>query len=150
MDDLDLAILASLQNDGRRPFTDIAQNLGVSEGTVRNRVAKLVNDDTLKIVGIVDPVSLGYNAPAMIGISVSELDIERIAEEIAVFPEVNYLIMVSGEFDLIVEIICRDREHLANFLNHHLRRVAGVERTQTFMTLRIFKNAHGQAPILQE
>jgi Lrp/AsnC family transcriptional regulator for asnA, asnC and gidA len=150
MDDIDLAILGALQHDGRRPFTDIAQKLGVSEGTVRNRVAKLVNESVLKIVGIVDPASLEYNAPAIIGISVSEGDVEKIAEEIAAFPEVSYLVMVSGEFDLIVEIICRDRVHLANFLNHHLRRVAGVERTQTFMTLRTFKNAHGQAPILHE
>ncbi|MBN1665748.1 MAG: Lrp/AsnC ligand binding domain-containing protein, partial [Anaerolineales bacterium] len=100
-----------------------------------------------KIVGIVDPASLAYNAPAIIGISVSEGDVEKIAAEIASFPEVSYLVMVSGEFDLIVEIICRDRVHLANFLNHNLRRVEGVERTQTFMTLQTFKNAHGQAPI---
>ena len=143
MDELDISILASLKTDGRRPFTDIAQTLGVSEGTVRNRVAKLTNDGVLNIVGLVDPASLGFNAPAMIGISISEGDIEKIAAEIATFAEVSYLIMVSGEFDLIVEIICRDREHLANFLNHQLRRVAGVERTQTFMTLRTFKNAYG-------
>ena len=147
MDDLDISILASLQTDGRRPFTDIAQNLGVSEGTVRNRVARLISDGVLNIVGLVDAASLGYNAPAVIGISLSEGDIERIAEEIASFPEVSYLIMVSGEFDLIVEIICRDREHLANFLNQQLRRVAGVERTQTFMTLRTFKNAYGLPPL---
>jgi Lrp/AsnC family transcriptional regulator for asnA, asnC and gidA len=143
MDDLDISILTSLKDDGRRPFTDIAHTLGVSEGTVRNRVAKLTSDGVLNIVGLIDPASLGYNAPAVIGISLSEGDIEKIAEEIAAFPEVSYLIMVSGEFDLIVEIICRDREHLANFLNHQMRRVAGVERTQTFMTLRTFKNAYG-------
>jgi Lrp/AsnC family transcriptional regulator for asnA, asnC and gidA len=84
----------------------------------------------------------------MIGVSINEGDIEAIAAEIAVFPEVSYLIMVSGEFDLIVEVLCKDREHLANFLNQSLRRIPGVGRTQTFMTLRTFKMAYGAPPIL--
>ena len=150
MDKLDLSILASLQTDGRRPFTDIAQELGVSEGTVRNRVSKLMNKKVLHIVGMVDPASLGFNAPAMIGVSVNEGDIEQIAAGIASHPEVSYLIMVSGEFDLIVEVLCKDREHLANFINYKLRKVDGVERTQTFMTLRTFKMAFGSPPIIYE
>ena len=150
MDKLDLSILASLQTDGRRPFTDIAQELGVSEGTVRNRVSKLIDQQVLHIVGLVDPTSLGFNAPAVIGVSISEGDIEEIAAEIAAYSEVSYLIMVSGEFDFIVEVLCKDRDHLANFLNYKLRKVSGVERTQTFMTLRTFKVAYGSPPILQE
>ena len=75
---------------------------------------------------------------------------EQIAAEIASHPEVSYLIMVSGEFDLIVEVLCKNREHLANFINYKLRRVDGVERTQTFMTLRTFKMAYGSPPILNE
>ena len=150
MDKLDLSILASLQTDGRRPFTDIAQELGVSEGTVRNRVSKLIENKTLHIVGLVDPGSMGLNAPAIIGVSVNEGDIEQIAAGIAAHPEVSYLIMVSGEFDLIVEVLCKNREHLANFINYKLRKVKGVERTQTFMTLRTFKMAYGAPPITQE
>lgn len=150
MDKLDLSILASLQTDGRRPFTDIAQELGVSEGTVRNRVSKLIDKNVLHIVGLVDPGSLGFNAPAIIGVSVNEGDIEQIAAGIAAHPEVSYLVMVSGEFDLIVEVLCKNREHLANFINYKLRRVDGVERTQTFMTLRTFKMAYGSPPIDQK
>jgi len=148
MDELDLSILALLQTDGRRPFTDIAQELGVSEGTVRNRVSKLIEKQVLHIVGLVDPGSLGLNAPAVIGVSIAEGDIEEIAAEIAAYPEVSYLIMVSGEFDLIVEVLCKNREHLANFLNYELRKVTGVERTQTFMTLRTFKMAYGSPPVI--
>ena len=101
-------------------------------------------------MGLVDPSSLGFNAPAVIGVSVNEGDIEQIATEIAANPEVSYLIMVSGEFDLIVEVLCKNREHLANFINYKLRRVDGVERTQTFMTLRTFKMASGAPPIIPE
>ena len=147
MDKLDLSILALLQNDGRRPFTDIAQELGVSEGTVRNRVTKLIESGALQITGLVDPASLGYNAPAIVGISITEGDIEKVATEIATYDEVTYLVMVSGEFDLIVEVLCQNREHLANFLNQQIRKVKGVERTQTFMTLRTFKKTCGNPPI---
>ena len=143
MDKLDLAIIEALQTDGRRPYTDIANELSVSEGTVRNRVTRLVEDQILRIIGIVDPASQGLNAPAVIGISVSGRNIEEIAAEISKFSEVSFLIMVSGEFDLIMEVLCRDRRHLASFLNDHLRQVPGVERTQTFMALRTFKTAFG-------
>lgn len=150
MDERDLAILSLLQTNGRRPFTNVAQTLGVSEGTVRNRVSKLLEKKILHIVGLVDPNSLGFNAPAIIGVTINEGDIEKIASKIAQFPEVSYLIMVSGEFDLIVEVLCRDREHLADFLNQSLRRVSGVGKTQTFMTLRTFKMAYGAPPILEK
>lgn len=147
MDELDFTIINALKANGRRPFTDIAQEVGVSEGTVRNRVGRLVEDQILHIVGLVDPGSMGFDAPAMIGVSVSEGDIEETAHQLAAFDEVSYLIMVSGEFDLIMEVMCRDREHLADFLNHKIRKVPGVGRTQTFMTLRTFKLAYGSQPI---
>jgi Lrp/AsnC family transcriptional regulator for asnA, asnC and gidA len=150
MDKLDLAILSILQINGRRPFTDIAQKLGVSEGTIRNRVNRLIDNQTLQIVGLVNPNSLGFNAPAIIGVLINEGDIEKIASEIARFPEVSYLIMVSGEFDLIVEVLCRDRDHLADFLNHNLRQVAGVGKTQTFMALKTFKMSYGASPRIEQ
>ncbi len=149
MDELDLKIIEYLQHDGRMPFTDIARLLVVSEGAVRNRVARLIQDRTLHIVGLIDPARLGFDAPAMIGITVQGEFIEEVATKIASFPEVSYLIMVSGEFDLIVEVLCRDREHLATFLNQSLRQVAGVIRTQTFMTLRTFKMSYGARPITE-
>ena len=146
MDDLDHAIVAMLREDGRRPYTEIAQALDVSEGTVRNRVARLLEERVLQIVGLIDPQKLGYDAPAMIGVSVHSADLESVAARIAAFPEVSYLIMVSGEYDLMVEVMCRDREHLAAFLNQQLRRVPGVIRTTTYMILGTYKMAYGAEP----
>jgi Lrp/AsnC family transcriptional regulator for asnA, asnC and gidA len=148
MDDIDLQILALLQRDGRKPFTEIAQALGVSEGTVRNRVSRLIEQQVVQIVGLVDPYRLGFDAPAMIGVSVQPPLMEQAAATIATFPEVSYLIMVSGEYDLIVEVMCRDREHLKSFLNQKLRQVAGITRTQTFLILHTFKMSYGARPTL--
>jgi Lrp/AsnC family transcriptional regulator for asnA, asnC and gidA len=147
MDNIDRKIISLLQKDGRMPFTDIAKSLGVSEGTVRNRVTRLTEDRILQIIGMIDPNRMGYEAPAMIGVSVQPPLLEKVATTIADFPEVSYLIMVSGEFDLFIEVLCKDRDHLASFLNSKLLRVPGISRTQTFITLRTYKMAQGALPV---
>jgi Lrp/AsnC family transcriptional regulator for asnA, asnC and gidA len=149
MDQIDRDIISYLQSDGRIPFTDIAKALDVSEGTVRNRVARLIEDRVLQIVGMVDPYRLGFDAPAIIHISVQPPLLERVATAISKFPEVSYLIMISGDFDLLVEVMCRDREHLANFLNEKILRVPGITNTQTSMILRTYKMAYGALPITE-
>jgi Lrp/AsnC family transcriptional regulator for asnA, asnC and gidA len=143
MDSLDLKIIEFLQQDGRMPYTEIAQELEVSDGTIRNRVTRLIENGTLHIVGMTNPAKLGFDTPAFIGVSIQGADIESVAETISNFEEVSYLIMVSGEFDLILEVLCKDRDHLANFLNQKLRKVNGVAVTQSFIILQTFKMAYG-------
>ena len=150
LDKVDLLILSCLQKDARRSFTDIANELDIAEGTVRNRVSRLLDKRTIQLVGLIDPNQLGYDAPAMIGVTVQSNLLEEAAVEIAQFPEVSYLVMTSGEYDLLVEVLCRDREHLARFLNESLRQVEGVLRTQTFIILRTFKMAYSADPTTLE
>lgn len=139
MDQTDHSILEFLQEDGRIPYTEIASRLGISEGTVRNRVNRLIDEGVVKIVGLIDPISYGLDAPAMIGISVAPAELESAAQQIASFPEVGLLVEVSGGYDLMVEAICRDREHLATFLNEKLSSVPGIVKTETFIVLRTYK-----------
>lgn len=146
MDNLDKKIIKYLQKDGRTPYTEIAEGLDVSEGTIRNRVTRLIENGTLKIVGLTDPAKLGFDTPAFVGVSVQGMDIEVVADTVSQFEEVNYLIMVSGEFDLILEVLCKDRDHLANFLNQKLRKVEGIAVTQTFIILQTYKMAFGMLP----
>ena len=148
MDALDHSIAALLQKDGRIRYTEIAKILGVTEGTVRNRVAKLLEEKAIQIIGVLDPHRMGFNAPAIIGVSIQPPHLEKAAAEIASMPEVSYLIMVAGEYDLIVEVFCRDREHLAAFLRDHLLQVAGVQRAQTSFILHTYKVAHGAKTVL--
>ena len=149
MDDLDLEIIRSLQSDGRKRYTEIAKDLGVTEGTVRNRVSRLLENQVFQIVGMVDPHQMGYDAPALIGITIKPPHLEEAAAQIAALPEVSYLILVSGEYDLMVEVLCQDREHLATLLREKLQNVTGVERTQTFFILHTYKMAHGARPVLR-
>lgn len=141
MDRLDYEILSVLQQDGRRSFTEIGKEVGVSEGTIRKRVTRLVDEGVVRIIGLVDPHLVGFDAPAMIQISVSPPHLEEAAQAIAQFPEVSYLLMVSGEFDLIVEVRCRNREHLASFIRDQLQKVNGVQRTVSSLVLHTYKLA---------
>jgi Lrp/AsnC family transcriptional regulator for asnA, asnC and gidA len=139
IEDLDKAIISFLQYDGRMPFTKIATELDISEGTVRRRVKQLTEDGVLQIVAIVEPHELGWKEAAMIGISVKSNLITPIADEIARLPEVSYLFQAAGEFDLFAEVYCRDREHFVFFLNDKLQQIPGVERTQSFLILKMHK-----------
>ncbi len=139
MDQLDYGILSRLQENGRKPYTEIAKELGVTEGTVRKRAARLIQDDVIRVIGLVDPLKVGFEAPAIIHVSVNPADQEAAALEIQSFPEVSYLLMVSGEFDLMVEVRCRDRNHLASFLREKLQKVEGVQRTSSTMVLHTYK-----------
>ena len=147
LDKTDQAIVSHLQYDGRMPFTEIAAKLGVSEGAVRRRVKRMIDEGALQVVGIVEPHLLQWNAAGMVGVSVQAGELEAVGEQIAQFPEVTYLFMASGGFDLFVEVFCRDREHFVSFLSDKLQQVPGVERTETFMILKFFKRFYrwGQA-----
>ena len=139
MDDVDFEILTQLQADGRRPFTEMAKALGVTEGTIRNRVAKLVADDTLQIIGHVDPHRVGFGAPALISISVQPGKVEEVAQQVQTFPELSYLLLVAGEYDLLMEVMCRDREHLRELITTRLHNLEGVTNTHTTLILHTYK-----------
>jgi Lrp/AsnC family transcriptional regulator for asnA, asnC and gidA len=139
LDKIDRAIISRLQYDGRAPFTDIAAELGISEGAVRRRVKRLVEGGVLQIVGIAEPHFLGWNAAGMIGVTAQAGQVDTVAHQIAQFPEVSYLFMASGGFDLFAEVYCKDMDHFVSFLNEKLQRVPGVQRTETFMILKMYK-----------
>ena len=139
VDRTDRAIISHLQYDGRMPFTDIAAELSISEGAVRRRVKRLVRDGVLQIVGIAEPQFLGWNAAGMIGVAVQAGQVDAVANQIAQFPEVSYLFMASGGFDLFAEVYCQDMDHFVSFLNEKLQKVPGVQRTETFMILKMYK-----------
>lgn len=139
MDEIDRSIIGYLQYDGRMPFTEISSKLGISEGTVRNRVKRLTESGILQIVAIVEPQHLGWTSAGMIGVRVQPGQVDAVAHQIALYPEVSYLFMASGEFDLFVEVYCTDREHFVSFLSQKLQQVPGVLHTQTFMILKLYK-----------
>jgi len=139
IDEVDQRIIEALQMDGRRPFTKIASELGISEASVRQRVANLINTHVMQIVAITNPFKLGFSLASMIGIRVSGDRLLEAAQEISAFDEVIYLIICTGSFDLLAEVVCRDNDHFLSFLTEKLYKVQGVQQAETFMYLRVCK-----------
>jgi Lrp/AsnC family transcriptional regulator for asnA, asnC and gidA len=152
IDNVDREIIRFLQYDGRMPFTEIAEQIDVSEGTIRRRVHRLLERGIMQVVAVVEPQYLGWGAAAMVGVSVQGGTIDSVANQIAQFPEVSYLFMASGEFDLFVEVYCRDREAFVSFLNGKLQQIPGVRQTRTFMILKMYKLSYrwGEATMPSE
>ena len=139
LDDIDRSIITYLQYDGRTPYTQIAEALDITETTVRRRVKRLINEGLMQIVAVVEPHNMGMEEAAMIGISVQSNLVSSIADEIAKLPEVTYLFQAAGEYDLIAEVFCKDRDDFVSFLNEKLQQIDGIERTQSFMMLKMHK-----------
>ncbi|MCX8063229.1 MAG: Lrp/AsnC family transcriptional regulator [Anaerolineales bacterium] len=142
LDSIDWYIIQRLRQDGRTPFSQIAQELSVSPGMIRLRYNRLVEKGYLQIVAITNPLNIGYHAVALIGIRVEGNKILKVAEEIAKLDEVDYLIITSGRFDLFAEVICRDRDELFAFLTEKLYQIEGVRESETFMHLKIVKEIY--------
>ena len=140
--ELDKRIIEHLQKDGRRPFTQIAAELDVAEATVRARTNRLVEGGILQIVGVTDPLKLGFHQQAMIGVRCEAPRLLDVAEAISAFPEVDYLVVTAGPYDLLVEVVCEDNEALLRFLTEKLRCVEGVRETETFVYLRMLKQTY--------
>lgn len=140
LDDLDFAILSQLQDDGRRSYTDIARVLGVSVGTVRNRITRMVEDQTVRFICRPDAFRVGFHTPANIKVSVRPSNLmEEVAAAIGEFPEVYYLALVAGEYDLDIDVMCRDQEHLSALISERLHKIPGVYATRTSIILRVYK-----------
>jgi Lrp/AsnC family transcriptional regulator for asnA, asnC and gidA len=139
IDDLDFTILAHLQQDGRKPFAQIAKELGLAVGTIRNRVLKMLDDKTLSIIARVNPQRVGFNAYTTILVSIQPDCLGESSKEIARFPEVSYLSIITGEYDVMVDVMCRDTQHLKDFLINRLAKVKGLRDFKTMLILDVYQ-----------
>ncbi|MDT4913380.1 MAG: Lrp/AsnC family transcriptional regulator, regulator for asnA, asnC and gidA [Pseudonocardiales bacterium] len=141
VDDTSRAIIEQLQDDGRRPYASIGKAVGLSEAAVRQRVQKLVDTGVMQIVAVTDPTQIGFARQAMIAITISG-DVEAVADELAEIPEVDYLVITAGSFDVIVEVVVEDDAHLLSLVNSRIRAIGGVTRTETFLYLKLVKQTY--------
>ncbi len=149
LDKLDFDILSFLQKDGRMSFTVIAEKLGVSIGTVRTRFNKLIEDGTINIIGRVDPDKVGFRCYAHIAVFVRPATLkEKVAQKIAKLPEVSFLAMTSGDYDLEVDVMCRDNNHLVDFIND-ISKFEGVYQTKTTIYFKVYKYAQPDLKLLK-
>jgi Lrp/AsnC family transcriptional regulator, regulator for asnA, asnC and gidA len=140
-DPLSEAIIEELQIDGRRSYADIGKAVGLSEAAVGQRVRRMVHTGVVQIVAVTDPMQLGFARQAMIGIRCTG-DTNEIADELAAIDSVVYVVLTAGSFDVIVEVVCEDDDHLVDVLNTEIRAVGGLVSTETLVYLKLVKQQY--------
>jgi Lrp/AsnC family transcriptional regulator for asnA, asnC and gidA len=138
---LDRSIIEHLQEDGRRPYTQIAGALGVSEAAIRARANRLVERGILQVVGVADPGKLGFQQ-ALIGVRCEPGTLIQVADALAKLPDVDYVVVTAGRYDILIEAVAEDNEGLLAFLDERLQRIEGVRETETFTYLRVVKQTY--------
>jgi Lrp/AsnC family transcriptional regulator for asnA, asnC and gidA len=142
IDRLDRQIVERLVQDGRRPFVRIAAELGVSEASVRQRVAKLTADGVMRIMAVTNPLKLGFDVVCLLAVSVEKAELEAAGRALAELDEVTYLIACTGRHDYLVEVVCEDNRHLLEFMGTSLAAVPGVRATESFGYLSVLKESY--------
>lgn len=142
LDEFDHRIIAALREDGRMPFAEIARRLDVSPGMVRERYHRLVEAGVLQVVAVTKPPLIGYRMMTLVGIKVDASRLQEIAREIAAFDEVVYLVICTGTYDMLAEVVCRDNAELLEFISKRLYAVEGIRDTETFVYLDIAKEIY--------
>ena len=135
------AIIEQLQQDGRRSYAAIGKVVGLSEAAVRQRVQRLLDAGVMQVVAVTDPLELGFARQAMIGVRVQG-PLEPVADALAALPEVDYVVVTAGSYDLLVEAVCESDDHLLELISEKIRTIDSVSSTETFMYLKLHKQTY--------
>ena len=137
LDEPNRRIIEILHHDGRCSYTAIGRELGISETAVRARVHRLRDAGVLNVVAVTNPLKLGFDVMALVGVQ-AQADLDRVAQEVSQWRETSYVVLTSGSYDLLVEVVCENNRHLLELVQR-MREIDGVKSTETFMYLDMVK-----------
>ena len=141
LDEVSKRLVEELQRDGRRSYAALAETVGLSEAAVRQRVRRLLEENVMQIVAVTDPLTVGFTRQALVGIR-ADGNLRDIADKLAGLPELEYVVVCAGSFDILVELVCEDDEHLLRVLDDSVRSIEGVREAETFVYLRLVKQTY--------
>jgi Lrp/AsnC family transcriptional regulator for asnA, asnC and gidA len=141
LDETSKAIIAQLQQDGRRSYASIGKAVGLSEAAVRQRVQRLIEGGVMQIVAVTDPLQLGFARQAMVGVRVHGA-LEPVADALSAIDEVSYVVLTAGSYDLLAEVVCESDEHLLEIISRQIRGIPGVAGTETLVYLKLRKQTY--------
>lgn len=143
MDTLDRKIIALLETNGRASNARIARDVGVSEGTVRRRLKRLIQEKIINVVALPDPGKLGYNSEAIIGVQVDPDQVDAVAEQLSALQHTRWVAVTTGTYDVFAWATLPTAEELGIFLREKIGAIPGVRRTETFVNLGVTKREYG-------
>ena len=131
LDDLDRRLIDELQRDGRASYADLAEIVGLSPAATRMRVQRILDAGVVEVVGVTNPMALGYPVMAALGVRVDR-NVREVADRIADIDGVIYVVFTSGSFDLLVEVLCEDSARLLQVIDDEVRRIPDVRSVESF------------------
>jgi Lrp/AsnC family transcriptional regulator, regulator for asnA, asnC and gidA len=137
--DTDRAIIRTLQQDARMSYAEVSRATGIPESTVRRRMDRLQERGVIEFAMVADPSRLGYDVRVMIGLKVELGQVEQIAETLRGMKEVEFAAFLTGNFDIMVQIVVRSQEALVRFLTRRLSRIPGIRSVETFLMPHVIK-----------
>ncbi|MGI9646617.1 MAG: Lrp/AsnC family transcriptional regulator [Ilumatobacteraceae bacterium] len=140
IDDTDRAIIEHLQRDGRMPYSQLGQLVGLSDAAARQRVNRLTGRGVIDIVAVTDPAMLGLDHQALLGVTITG-DVREIAADLGALDEAVYVVMTAGRYDLVVEFVCPDGDTLVDVVNR-VRTSPGVATVEMLTYLGITKQTY--------
>lgn len=141
LDAVDHAIIQMLQEDGRRAYASIAEQLSLAPSTVQQRANRLLEAGLLTIKAIVHPADLPEQVVAMVAIKANGSQLYSAATRVAELAEVRWVVICAGSYDILIEVVCEDNQHLLALLSDKLSTIEGIRETVTFLYLDIVKRA---------
>jgi Lrp/AsnC family transcriptional regulator, regulator for asnA, asnC and gidA len=141
LDAVSKRIIEQLQEDGRRSYAAIARAVGLSEAATRQRVQRMIDEGIVQIAAVTDPAAIGFHRMALLGINV-EGDIRNVADKLGDLPEAEYVVICAGRFDLLVELICENDDHLLHTIDDSIRTIPGVRSAEAFVYLKVAKETY--------
>ncbi len=142
LDELDIKLIQYLQKDGRIPYTELADILETTSGTVRNRVQRLKDHQLLKVVGVVNPFKTGLPTVAMLGVKVQLNKFDEVIHKLSGIPEVRFVASSTGRYDLFVEVITTTNKNLYDIIKNEFGKIDGIQSTETHMFIEIHKQSY--------
>ncbi len=141
LDETDRQIIVLLQRDGRLSNVEIGRQLGLAEGTVRKRLERLIAENVIRITALAEPAAFGLSTRVLISIQAELGELNKVAQRLAQMPEVFSVSMITGSFDIIIEVALPSSDRLLSFLIDNVSSIPGVKRTETSQVMQVVKHA---------
>lgn len=142
LDKVERQIILLLQKNGRMSYVEMAEHIGVAEGTIRRKVNRLVEEGIIKVAAVANPHAIGFDTPAIISIKTETGKVMEVAAELTRLPGVRFVALATGSFDVIIEGYWANNQELFHFLTQELSKVKGIREYNTSLVLQIMKQAY--------
>ncbi|MFC2058236.1 Lrp/AsnC family transcriptional regulator [Chloroflexota bacterium] len=148
LDEINIKIVNELRQEGRMPNTEIAKRLNLSESTVRKRIHRMIKQELIRPIVLVNHATLGYKVEAAIAIQTEPNKVKDVAKSIAQLPEVRFVCISAGEYNIAAQARFKTNEEFSEFLTDKIGQLDGITRIQTSLILNIVKYAYEWSPLL--